>query len=263
MIELIHKYPILIKTLLGITTLAFVATGGFLYMGNDAAGGWVAKIEDQTVTYDEYERLVSRYMGLYNDLYQGEIPEPLRDNIERAALKELIDVNVMLLELDSMGITVGDKQVSENIVQTPDFHNAAGQFDKERYLEILRQNGISPKTYEDSIRRQLAVRLFRDTVNEAADVSDEEVRAYYENQMAAMGEGLDEETYEQQKDGLKGMLKENKEKAVYASVMSELKSRHEIEVNDSFKSLMEPPQPPKAPVQTKEPSEPQAETSGS
>jgi len=244
MIELIHKYPILIKTLLGITTLAFVATGGFLWNANKGPGTYIAKVEGESIPDSEYQALASRYEEFYSNLYQGELPQQMKDQLDKKALDELIDRRLILLEMDDMGITVSDKQVSETIVQNPTFQNDAGVFDKQRYLSLLQQNGLSPKSYEESVRRDLAVTLFRNMVKETAAVTDEEAKGYYKDQLAAMGAAFDEKKFEEQKDNIKKKLKVSKENAVLASVMDELRSSYEVEINPQYAQVEEPQQVP-------------------
>jgi len=245
MIELIHKYPILITTLLGITTLAFVATGGFLLGGDNGRGTYVAKVAGESIPDSEYQALAAKYEEFYSNLYQGELPEQMKDMLDKKALDELVDRRLILLEMDKMGITVGDKQVSDAIVQNPTFQNDAGAFDKQRYLDLLQQNNLSPKNYEQSVRRDLAVKLFRDMVKESAEVTDDEVLAFYKDQLAAMNAPFDEKKFEEQKDNLRKQVEASKQNAVLASVMNELRSKYDIEINPIYASVETPQEVPR------------------
>jgi peptidyl-prolyl cis-trans isomerase D len=230
MIELIHKYPILIKTLLAIVTLAFVAGGG-LIMGSQPTEDWVAKVDGEVIPVSEYQQLVSRYEDFYRDLYQGEIPPELRAQLglEEMALNELIDRRVILFTLDDMGITIGDKQVSETITANPSFADESGRFSKALYLELLRAYAMSPKDYEESVRRDLAVAMFRDMIKESAAVSDTEALAFYKEQMGAVNAEFGQDNFDEQKSSLKRSIGSQKESAMLASMMVDLRKNFDIE----------------------------------
>src|SRR5262249_12865372 len=61
----------------------------------------------------------------------------------------------------------------------PNFQNN-GQFNKDAYIEILRQNGLRPTDFEELQRRQLLAAKVQDLVAQGTHVTDAEVKERFQ-----------------------------------------------------------------------------------
>lgn len=229
MIELIHKYPILIKILLTVTTVAFVGTGGY-FLGQETAR-YVARVEDEKITVDQLQRAVYNLEDFYRKIYQGNVPDELFKNIDlnKMALDQLIERKVILVSADRMGLGVGDNEVADAVRKNPSFHDAQGNFSKQAYTEVLRFNNLTPKDFEQSLREDLLIEKFRDLVSDSVMVTDQDARRYFAEQRESQGLAFDEKAYEDNKDKLRPAVEDDLRQKVLRSAIENLKSRLEIE----------------------------------
>jgi len=78
-------------------------------------------------------------------------------------LDQLIDDSLVTQEVGRLKLTVGADAVRAAIMATPIFHDAAGQFDPQRYRQLLSSIGKNDTQYEASMRNDLV----RGALNEA------------------------------------------------------------------------------------------------
>ncbi|MFP6691053.1 MAG: SurA N-terminal domain-containing protein [Alphaproteobacteria bacterium] len=67
-------------------------------------------------------------------------------------LRSLIDEALIEEEAESLGVSVADIMVRNEILDQSVFAGENGEFDRERYELTLRRNNLSPEIYEDRIR---------------------------------------------------------------------------------------------------------------
>ena len=65
----------------------------------------------------------------------------------------------MLQEARRLGLTATDEELMNAITQVPEFQ-VNGRFNKERYIQLLRANRLTPAQFEDDQRKQLTIQRF-------------------------------------------------------------------------------------------------------
>lgn len=155
-----------------ISTIAFIGAG-FVGWGQydygDKAGA-VAKVGDISITAEELQKSYSNLFNQYNQLFQGKMDEAQAKQfgLQRQALKNLVDQALILNLAASYGVQVSDEELL-NLIKSQDSFTKNGSFNKETYTNVLRQNHLSTKEYEASMRRELLIQkslyLFAPTVN--------------------------------------------------------------------------------------------------
>lgn len=99
-------------------------------------------------------------VGAFRDAYQTELQriqrqakraitneEAKRFGLDRQVLSRLISDAALNQQADALGLTVSDQEVAEAIASDPSFKGAGGQFDRARFEELLRNNGLTEKTF--------------------------------------------------------------------------------------------------------------------
>ncbi|MBI5189377.1 MAG: SurA N-terminal domain-containing protein [Nitrospirae bacterium] len=207
MIELIHRYPIAIKVLLAVVTLAFIGTGGWI-VGSESEGQYAAKVGDSVIGLDEYQKALYNTEDTYRQVYQGNIPEGFMEklNLPRRTLDSLIDKRVLLLEAEKRGIQVSDEELSEAVLEVQAFKGDGGSFSKERYEDVLKANNMTPAVFERAMRQDMVVEKFKKVIKDAVYVQDAEVLEYYKKQVAGQGKEFKQEEFESQKMSIFQML---------------------------------------------------------
>ena len=174
----LRRYIILAVGALALV-LATVACGGGDDSGNVPSNA-VAKVGDQTVTKADFDRLLNQARVNYRD-NKRKFPEPgteeyiqLRDQI----IKYLVLRAQYAKEAGSRGIEISDDQVNKRLDQLVQQYF---QGDKKKYEQQLKANGVSDDQVRSDIEAQLIQEeLFKD-VTKDVQVSDAELRKYYES----------------------------------------------------------------------------------
>ncbi|MGZ8546080.1 MAG: peptidylprolyl isomerase [Sulfuricurvum sp.] len=155
-----------------ISTIAFIGAG-FMGWGQydygDKAGA-VAKVGDVSITAEELQKSYSNLFNQYNQVFQGKLDEKQAKQfgLQRQALKSLVDQALILNLAASYGIQVNDEELL-NLIKSQSAFAKNGTFSKETYTEVLKQNRLTLKEYEKSMRRELLIQktlyLFAPTVS--------------------------------------------------------------------------------------------------
>ncbi|MDH3337985.1 MAG: SurA N-terminal domain-containing protein, partial [Gammaproteobacteria bacterium] len=137
---------IAILALIGIPFLFFGVDTPFT--GNQAA----ATVNGSEIDLMQFEQA-------YRDQLQrnptwAQLPDEYRVQIRQSILDSLIRTRLVELYLSEAGYQISDEQLTASIQRIPDFQ-IDGEFDMETYKSLLLQNGLDPKRFEASQRRQL------------------------------------------------------------------------------------------------------------
>src|SRR5207302_535768 len=112
-----------------------------------------------------------------------------QDDLRRLTLRSLVDQELVLQQAKELGIVVSDQELGDSIASTPQFQQN-GKFDYQYYRRYV-ENGYrrSVPTFEAAWRRDLLFRKALQAVVGGAQVSDDEVRAYYvaQHESASIG----------------------------------------------------------------------------
>lgn len=99
--------------------------------------------------------------------------------IHKQVIDQLVNTELLSQAAEARGLTTTDKDLAKVLAEAPAFQKD-GKFDKEQYLEYVRQvEGTTEILFEDKLRRQLAAQKLLDLVESSVAVSDEEVKAKY------------------------------------------------------------------------------------
>jgi peptidyl-prolyl cis-trans isomerase D len=149
----------IVKVLFGFLIIAFAAWGiGDIFAQRDLSRP-VLEVGDLTYTQQEFDRDLQRRLQQFRQ--QG-----LDINAQQLAALGGVDqilsrqTSEMLLRqyADQLNLTVPQAMAIADIQSNPAFRNAAGQFDRNQFLGVLSQNGLSEGAYvqarQDEMRMQ-------------------------------------------------------------------------------------------------------------
>ena len=164
---------------LGVIIFTFVLFygGGQL---SDSTSQDVAEINGQVISQQEFALHYERALERYRELLKGSLtPEMLKGlNLKATLLEELIQKHLALQEARRLGLTASDEELVNAIAQIPEFH-VNGRFNKERYVQLLRANRISPAQFEQEQREQLTIQRLYGMILDSVHVTETEVRNRY------------------------------------------------------------------------------------
>ncbi len=92
---------------------------------------------------------------------------------KRKVLEDLIDRKVVELAARRSGVAVSDEALREAIASDPSFQ-VNGKFDGATYSALLRQQGLTPTTYQQRLREDMTIALVPQGLAQAEFVTDKE-----------------------------------------------------------------------------------------
>ncbi|HUK39746.1 MAG TPA: SurA N-terminal domain-containing protein [Candidatus Acidoferrales bacterium] len=174
-----RKRSWIITFLLGVIIIVFIAFYGGSKYGDSKLQN-VAEVNGEAITQPEFAEAYERAVDRYRDLLKGSLtPEMLKSlNLKGSLLEELIQKHLALQEARRLGLTVTDDELVNVIGQVPEFQ-VAGRFNKDRYLQLLRANKLTPERFEEDQRDQLTIQRLYSLILDSIQVTDAEVRDRY------------------------------------------------------------------------------------
>ena len=101
---------------------------------------------------DDTERLLASMPQLDRAMLNSDVAQ-------RATLERMLDERVLALAADTMHFTTSDQRLARELVQDPNIaalRQADGTLDVQRYQDLLKAQGLTPQTFEASLRANLA-----------------------------------------------------------------------------------------------------------
>lgn len=163
---------ILVLLLVPSFILFFHATGQAPLGRPDKSAGTIFGAAVPWETFDQHRSWV--FVKVSNSL-KGFPPELLNSIVEQQVWRDLL----LLAEAKRQRLRVADQDLATFIQAIPAFQDN-GRFRADFYHGYLRSQGMSPKTFEDLVRNDLLIERLVDSVKASVTVSEEEVRAAYE-----------------------------------------------------------------------------------
>lgn len=174
-----RKRSWIITFLLGLIIVVFIAFyGGSKY--HDTGSPDVAEVNGAVISQREFALQYQKTLDRYRELLKGSLtPEMLKSlNLKNTLIEELIQKRLLLQEAQALGLTASDDELMDAIGQVREFQ-VAGRFNKERYLQLLRANRLTPGDFEEEQRDQLTIQRLYGVILESVRVTDAEVRERY------------------------------------------------------------------------------------
>jgi len=174
-----RKRSWIITFLLGVIIVVFIAFyGGSNYQSQGAPD--VAEVNGDAISQREFGLQYQKTLERYRELLKGSLtPEMLKSlNLKNTLLEELIQKRLLRQEAQELGLTASDDELMDAIGQVREFQ-VAGRFNKERYLQLLRANRLTPGEFEEEQREQLTIQRLYGVILDSTRITDAEMRERY------------------------------------------------------------------------------------
>jgi peptidyl-prolyl cis-trans isomerase D len=169
----------IITILLGLIIVVFIAFYGGSQQPTGVASD-VAEVNGESISQREFIMHYQRAVERYREMFKGSLtPELLKNlNIKHSLLEEMIEARLVLQEARRLGLAATDEELMSDIAQVPEFQ-VNGRFNKERYIQLLRANRLTPAQFEEDQRKQLTIQRLLGVLADSAHVTEAEVRERY------------------------------------------------------------------------------------
>ena len=178
---------ILIKIAFGLIILSFVIGYTMLTAPNDRNGQQgndiAATVNDTEISYTSFQQAYSNLYNLYQSIYQGNFNATLEKqlNLPKQALQQLVEEELLVQQADAMDLDVTEKELVDTIAKYEAFQ-INGQFNRDRYLQVLNYQRITPEQFETAQRRQLLTQKVREQLQQGAMISDEQLKQAFHDE---------------------------------------------------------------------------------
>ena len=145
---------------------------------------WVAKLGGRTIEGQQVQEAYQREMAqLTSKLPSGQEPtQDMRNSVARATLQRLIGQAAIEEEINRLRIVAPDVAVRQAVFAMPGFHGPSGQFDRQTFEAVLRNNGLTEPRFLELIRAQLNEKQLVESVTAGAGASETLLHPLYESQ---------------------------------------------------------------------------------
>ncbi|MDO3376726.1 SurA N-terminal domain-containing protein [Geoalkalibacter halelectricus] len=186
MLDLIRRKQktLLVKIVFWVIIAAFIGTIFLVWgRGGDSPQDPAATamtINKDKISLDEVQRSYNNLYNLYQSLYRDQFtPEMERTlGLRQMAADRLIEQTLLVQEAQRRGITVSRDELIASIAEITAFHEN-GVFSRQRYLEVLAYQRITPEEFERSQTRQLLIGKIIDAIQKDVSVSESDIVAEF------------------------------------------------------------------------------------
>lgn len=185
MLDLIRRKQktTIVKVVFWTIIAAFIGTIFLVWgKGTDPQGRQTAaaEVNGEPISFDDFRSAHSNLYNLYRSLYgQAFTPELERQlGLTRQAINMLIDQALLRQHAGTLGVRVSRDELVASIAEIEAFQQE-GQFSKQRYLEVLAYQRMTPEQFEALQENQLLADRVRWQLRSAITVSDADVAEAY------------------------------------------------------------------------------------
>ena len=127
----------------------------------------VAKVGSRELSIEQFRSLYSeRLQRLSREIGRPITPDQARAmRLDQQVLGQIITEMVLDERVRQMRLSVSDDEIARRLTQDPAFRGANGQFDHQRFLQLLRGAGYTESRFVAEQRRQMLRRQLGETLN--------------------------------------------------------------------------------------------------
>jgi peptidyl-prolyl cis-trans isomerase D len=154
---------IIMAIVMGFIILSFAIWGiGDIFRGFGA--NRLAQVGGEEVTADAFrEAYQTELQRMQRDARRAITnDEARRFGVDRQVLSRLISEAALNQQAHALGLAISDPEIARSISTDPTFKGADGQFDRLRFAQLLRDNGLTEKAF---VREQRGVYLRRELID--------------------------------------------------------------------------------------------------
>ncbi len=140
----------------------------------------IADVNGEAISQRDFAVQYQKTLDIYRNMMKRELtPETLKTlKVKNSVLQDMIQRRLLLQESRKLRLTVSDDELMSAIARAPEFQ-IDGRFSKNRYLQVLSANRVPAAQFEDEQRDQILMQKLIDAVQDAAQVSESDVRERY------------------------------------------------------------------------------------
>ena len=173
MFDLVNKHKRILQFVLALIFLPFAFFGVDSYFRSGDSGNHVATVGGQKISQQEFSQALQERQNALQKMVGSRVDPALLDSpdLRFAVLDGIIRQRILINQAVRGGLLVPDEQLQQVIAEQPAFQED-GKFSHARYEELLKRQGMTAVSFENSLRRDLMLQSFNSAYNGTAIVAD-------------------------------------------------------------------------------------------
>ncbi len=169
--------------LLALAVVLFLAGCGSTPSADEYAG----EVNGEKITKTEYQERFALLQASYKmrqEAYSGvtvdEITDDVLQELETQAFDDMVYQKLLMKEAEDRGIEVSDEELD---IAINDFKESQLQNSEDAYAEFLAQVGMDEEKFREEMKMELIISKIQDEVTAEVSISEEEIKAFYEENL--------------------------------------------------------------------------------
>ena len=161
--------------IVGMISIPFALWGINSYFGGGGDNS-VAEVDGVKISSWQVQNGYQQQRDRLAQMFGGKIPENLfsEEVLKRQVLEQLVDKELLIKLARDQRMRIGDQQLSDTITGIDAFY-VDGKFDAQQYERVLAQQGMSPRLFEQRVRRDLIAGQFLEGASSSEFVLESEI----------------------------------------------------------------------------------------
>ncbi len=169
--------PIALAVIAAIGITLVISFGNMDMSG--AVGSFAAEVDGEEIPILDYRRVAQSQILRQQELFQGELPPEMQEQLERNVLERLIRNRVISQYAREAGYRVSEERTRTFIRSQPVFQ-VGGEYSYDSYVAVLSSQGLSPEVFERDQKSALEIAQFENGIVQSAFYTPAEYRRYIE-----------------------------------------------------------------------------------
>jgi len=172
------KSSLFVKIILGVIVIGFSFFGIESYFVARVDNS-LAKVNGNEISQEDFQQSLNENRQRAIQMTQGAIDASYfeRPEVKRQVLEQLINEQVLLDANTKLGVTVPNDRIKREILEIPAFQKD-GKFDPDTYKLLLSAQNMTPVSFDERIRKELATRQLPEQVGNTIIVTDADIDTY-------------------------------------------------------------------------------------
>ena len=146
----------IVKLLFALLTATFALWGIGDIFRNWGTDTTVAKVGGRTITADQLSTALRDQITQLNAAGGNvDMAQAKQLGLVDATLQQMVNSDLMDLEVNHLGLVLGDDAVRQAIMENPNFKGQSGSFDHDRYVQLLAANQLNEAQFQEQLRQNL------------------------------------------------------------------------------------------------------------
>lgn len=160
MFDLVNKHRKFVQILMALIILPFAFWGIDSYFKDAASTDEVARVGSSKITMQQLDVAMRERAEQIRNRQGGNVDPKLFESpqFRQSVLNELIEQRLLIVESERLGVVANDVVLRDLIAQIPEFQEN-GQFSATKYEQVLRAQGMTPSSFEQTLRRDLTQQM--------------------------------------------------------------------------------------------------------